>query len=133
MIIHGGANIWPRELEEVLSRHPDVADVAVVGIHDDRFGENACACVVPRPGAGLTLEHVIAFMTNEVAKYKLPQHLELFGSLPLGPTGKVLKRELRRAGRETPHGGGHAHRGTAMTTGASTRPRVVTAGGFEWT
>jgi acyl-CoA synthetase (AMP-forming)/AMP-acid ligase II len=110
MIIHGGANIWPRELEEVLSRHPDVADVAVVGIHDDRFGENACACVVPRPGAGLTLEHVIAFMTNEVAKYKLPQHLELFGSLPLGPTGKVLKRELaeqvekRRTEAVTPTG-----------------------------
>lgn len=94
MIIHGGANIWPRELEEVLIKHPGVAEVAVVGIRDDYFGENVCACVVPRPGAHPTLADVITFLSNDVAKYKLPQHLELFGSFPLGPTGKVIKREL---------------------------------------
>ncbi|MBS2547623.1 AMP-binding protein [Catenulispora sp. NL8] len=94
MVIHGGANIWPRELEEILVRHPDVADVAVIGIHDDYFGENTCACVIPRPGAEPTLEDLIAFMKDEVAKYKLPQHLELFDAFPLGPTGKVLKRDL---------------------------------------
>jgi acyl-CoA synthetase (AMP-forming)/AMP-acid ligase II len=94
MIIHGGANIWPRELEEVLVKHPDVADVAVVGIHDDYFGENACACVVPRAGTSPTLQDLIDFMKDEVAKYKLPQHLELFESFPLGPTGKVLKQDL---------------------------------------
>jgi acyl-CoA synthetase (AMP-forming)/AMP-acid ligase II len=94
MIIHGGANIWPRELEEILVKHPDVADVAVVGIHDDYFGENACACVIPRPGTSPTLEDLIAFMKDDVAKYKLPQRLELFESFPLGPTGKVLKRDL---------------------------------------
>jgi non-ribosomal peptide synthetase component E (peptide arylation enzyme) len=94
MIIHGGANIWPRELEEILVKHPDVADVAVVGIHDGYFGENACACVIPRPGASPTLEDLIAFMKDDVAKYKLPQRLELFDSFPLGPTGKVLKRDL---------------------------------------
>ncbi|GAB3568529.1 cyclohexanecarboxylate-CoA ligase [Amycolatopsis endophytica] len=94
MIIHGGANIWPREIEEVLAKHPDVAEVAMVGVPDDYFGENVCACVIPRPGTGLTLEDVIAFMKNDVAKYKLPQHLELFEAFPLGPTGKVLKREL---------------------------------------
>jgi acyl-CoA synthetase (AMP-forming)/AMP-acid ligase II len=94
MIIHGGANIWPRELEEILVRHPDVADVAVIGIRDDYFGENTCACVIPRPGAEPTLADLIAFMEDEVAKYKLPQHLELFDTFPLGPTGKVLKRDL---------------------------------------
>lgn len=94
MIIHGGANIWPRELEEVLVKHPGVADVAVIGVHDDYFGENVCACVIPRPGAALTLQGLIDFMKDEVAKYKLPQHFELFESFPLGPTGKVLKREL---------------------------------------
>lgn len=94
MIIHGGANIWPRELEEVLSRHPAIANVAVVGIHDEYFGENVCACVIPRPGATITLPNLIAFMAQDVSKYKLPQHLELFESFPLGPTGKVLKREL---------------------------------------
>jgi acyl-CoA synthetase (AMP-forming)/AMP-acid ligase II len=94
MIIHGGANIWPREIEEVLSKHPGIANVAVVGIHDDYFGENVCACVIPRSGATFTLDDLITFMKNEVAKYKLPQHLELFESFPLGPTGKILKREL---------------------------------------
>ena len=94
MIIHGGANIWPRELEDALHQHPAVADVAVVGIHDDYFGENVCACVVPATGANPTLDDLIAFLQDEVAKYKLPQHLELFTSFPLGPTGKVLKREL---------------------------------------
>ena len=91
VIIHGGANIWPRELEEILVKHPDVA---VVGIHDDYFGENTCACIIPRPGATVTLEGVIDFMKNDLAKYKLPQNLELFGAFPLGPTGKVLKRDL---------------------------------------
>lgn len=94
MIIHGGANIWPRELEEVVGKHPSVADVAVVGIHDDYFGENVCACVVPRRGASLTLEELVTFMKYDIAKYKLPQRLELFEAFPLGPTGKVLKREL---------------------------------------
>ena len=94
MIIHGGANIWPRELEEILVKHPDVADVAVVGIHDDYFGENACACVIPRTGTSPTLQDLIVFMKDDVAKYKLPQHLELFESFPLGPTGKVLKNDL---------------------------------------
>lgn len=108
MIIHGGANIWPRELEEILVKHPDVADVAVVGIHDDYFGENACACVIPRPGTSPTLEDFIDFMKDDVAKYKLPQHLELFESFPLGPTGKVLKRDLtnqieRRRMDDTPN------------------------------
>ncbi|MDH6574189.1 acyl-CoA synthetase (AMP-forming)/AMP-acid ligase II [Streptomyces sp. SAI-117] len=94
MIIHGGANIWPRELEEVLTKHPDVVEVAVIGIHNDYFGENVCACLVPRPGTSPTMDDVISFMQNSVAKYKLPQHVELFESFPLGPTGKVLKREL---------------------------------------
>ena len=110
MITHGGANIWPRELEEILVKHPDVVDVAVVGIHDDYFGENTCACVIPRPGTEPTLAELIAFMQDEVAKYKLPQHRELFETFPLGPTGKVLKRdlikevELRRSAAATSEG-----------------------------
>ena len=94
MIIHGGANIWPRELEDALHQHPAVADVAVVGISDDYFGENVCACVIPVSGTDPTLDDLTTFLQDEVAKYKLPQHLELFASFPLGPTGKVLKRDL---------------------------------------
>jgi non-ribosomal peptide synthetase component E (peptide arylation enzyme) len=94
MIIHGGANIWPRELEEVLIKHSQVADVAMIGIHDDYYGENVCACVIPKDGAHVELHDVIDFMKSEVAKYKLPQHLEIFSVFPIGPTGKVVKREL---------------------------------------
>jgi acyl-CoA synthetase (AMP-forming)/AMP-acid ligase II len=94
MIIHGGANVWPREIEEVLLRHPDVADAAAIGVPDDYFGENVCACVVLRPGATLDLDGLVASMADDVAKYKLPQQLEVFDAFPLGPTGKVLKRDL---------------------------------------
>lgn len=94
MIIHGGANIWPRELEEVLIKHPQVADVAMIGVHDDYYGENVCACVIPKDGARVELQDVIDFMKSEVAKYKLPQHLAIFSEFPIGPTGKVVKREL---------------------------------------
>jgi acyl-CoA synthetase (AMP-forming)/AMP-acid ligase II len=94
MIIHGGANIWPRELEEVLSKYPNVADIAIIGVHDDYYGENVCACVILKAGVTVELQDVIDFMKSEVAKYKLPQHLEVFQEFPLGPTGKVLKREL---------------------------------------
>lgn len=94
MISYGGANIWPRELEDALHQHPAVADVAVVGVPDDYFGESVCACVVPAPAESPTLDDIVAFLQDQVATYKLPQHLELFASFPLGPTGKVLKREL---------------------------------------
>ncbi|PJG46389.1 hypothetical protein CAF53_19610 [Sphingobium sp. LB126] len=94
MIIHGGANIWPRELEEILIKHPHLADVAMIGIHDDYYGENVCACVIPKDGSDILLQDVIDFMKSEVAKYKLPQHLEIFSEFPIGPTGKVVKREL---------------------------------------
>lgn len=94
MIIHGGANIWPRELEEILIKHPQVADVAMIGLQDDYFGEIVCACVVPKEGAQIELQDVIDFMKPEVAKYKLPQELQVFSVFPIGPTGKVVKREL---------------------------------------
>ncbi|ATE64739.1 class I adenylate-forming enzyme family protein [Rhizorhabdus dicambivorans] len=94
MIIHGGANIWPRELEEILIKHPKVADVAMIGIPDDYYGENVCACIITKDGADISLQDAIDFMKSEVAKYKLPQHLEIFSAFPIGPTGKVVKREL---------------------------------------
>lgn len=96
MVIHGGANIWPRELEEILFTHPKVLNASVIGVPDDYFGENVCACVVAKPGETLDLEAVIDFMSPRIAKYKLPQRLELFDDLPVGPTGKIQKQELRR-------------------------------------
>jgi acyl-CoA synthetase (AMP-forming)/AMP-acid ligase II len=96
MIIHGGANIWPRELEELIHADARIRDVAVIGVPDDYFGQNVCACVIPNPGAAVDLTDVLAILEDQVAKYKLPQRLETFEAFPIGPTGKVLKSALQK-------------------------------------
>lgn len=96
IIIRGGVNISPREVEEGLAGHPGVAQVAVMGFADQRLGERACAVVVPQPGATLTLDALTAHLrTRGFAPYKLPERLELVDELPMSPSGKVLKKELR--------------------------------------
>ena len=94
MIIRGGANIYPREIEEVLFQHPAIADCAVIGTPHPRTGEQVVACVVPRPGASLSFEEMIAFLAPKIAKYKLPEHLRIVEALPRTPTGKVQKGKL---------------------------------------
>jgi len=94
MIIRGGANIYPREIEEVLFEHPKVADCAIVGIPHPRLGETAVACVVLRPGEKLAFEDMIAFLETRVARYKLPERLIVLDELPRTPTGKVQKPSL---------------------------------------
>jgi long-chain acyl-CoA synthetase len=103
MVLRGGYNVYPREVEEVLVRHPAVAQVAVVGVPDDRCGEEVCAVVVARPGcapdAALGAE-IVAWSRQRLAAYKYPRRVEFVDALPLGPSGKVLKRELAsRVGR----------------------------------
>ncbi len=95
MIVSGGENIYPVEVEEVLSRHPDVADVAVIGVPDERWGETVHALIVPVPDTELTPEAVVAFARGKLAGYKLPRSAEFVSDLPRTPAGKVLKRELR--------------------------------------
>lgn len=95
LIKHGGSSILPRELEELLLGHPKIADVAIVGVADSYFGENVCACVVPRAGERIELADVIAFLDGKVARYKLPQCLETFERLPYTETGKVQKHVIR--------------------------------------
>ena len=95
MIIRGGANIYPREIEEILYEHPAVLDAAVIGIPDDRLGERVCACLVARPGRTLTAEDVRAFLHGRIARYKVPEFVEIIASLPRTPTGKVQKPPLR--------------------------------------
>ena len=95
LIIRGGANIYPREIEEVLYQHPKVLEAAAVGVPDPRLGERVCACIVPRPGESLTFEELIAFLRNKIATYKLPEFLRLLEALPRTPTGKVQKGPLR--------------------------------------
>jgi long-chain acyl-CoA synthetase len=97
MVLRGGYNVYPREVEEVLLRHPDIAQVAVIGVPDDIHGEEVCAVVVPREGAerGPALaENIVAWSKGQIAAYKYPRRVEFVDAFPLGPSGKVLKREL---------------------------------------
>ena len=97
MILRGGFNVYPREIEEVLMTHPDVALCAVVGVPDDRLGEEIKAFVVRRPSAPVTETELIAWAREQFAAYKYPRYVEFRDALPTNATGKILKRELRRA------------------------------------
>ena len=92
LIIRGGFNVYPREVEEVLMRHDAVAQVAVIGLPDEQYGEEVCAVVV-RDG-DVSEEDVIAYGKAHLAAYKYPRKVIFADALPLGPSGKVLKREL---------------------------------------
>ena len=96
MIVSGGENVYPVEVEEALAQHADVADVAVIGVPDGHWGEAVKALVVPRPGAQPAAEDLIAFARERLAGYKLPRSVEFVDEFPRTPSGKVLKRELRR-------------------------------------
>ena len=97
LIIRGGQNISPLEIEQIVARHAAVSEVAVVGIPDPVFGERTCACVVLRPGvAGLALDELTGYMQDrEIAPYKLPERLEIFAELPRTAGGKLSKVTLR--------------------------------------
>ena len=94
MFIMGGFNCYPAEIERLLADHPAIAQVAVVGLPDERMGEVGCACVVLRPGAELTAQALIAWSRENMANYKVPRHVLWCDSFPLNASNKVLKREL---------------------------------------
>jgi long-chain acyl-CoA synthetase len=96
LVIRGGYNVYPREVEEVLYAHPDVLEAAVVGVPDERLGEEVAAAVVPRPGATLDADDLRAWAKERVAAYKYPRLIAVVDELPKGPTGKILKREIDR-------------------------------------
>jgi long-chain acyl-CoA synthetase len=95
LIIRGGYNVYPREIEEVLHEHPAVAEVAVVGVPHAELGEEVGAAVVLKPGASATPEELRAFAKDRVAAYKYPRHVWFLPELPKGPTGKILHREVQ--------------------------------------
>jgi long-chain acyl-CoA synthetase len=95
LVISGGVNIYPAELEGVLADHPDVVDSAVFGLPDEKMGQRVHALVELRPGVSTTEETLLAFMSEHLAKFKLPRSIELIEELPREPSGKVLKRQLR--------------------------------------
>ena len=94
VIIRGGYNVYPREVEEVLYAHPDVLEAAVVGIPHGTLGEEVAALVVGRPGVVPEPDAIRAYARDRVAAYKYPRRVLLVESLPKGPTGKILKREI---------------------------------------
>jgi long-chain acyl-CoA synthetase len=95
MIVSGGENVFPAEVENVLGRHPAVAEIAVIGAPHERWGETVKAVVVPKPGAAPTAAALIAFARERLAHYKCPTIIEFVASLPKSAAGKILKRELR--------------------------------------
>ena len=95
MVIRGGENVYPREVEEFLYTHPDVSDVSVVGVPDERFGEELCAFVVTRGGASLTEDAVREFCRGSLAHFKVPRHVVFTDGFPMTVTGKVQKYKMR--------------------------------------
>jgi long-chain acyl-CoA synthetase len=96
MILRGGFNVYPREVEEVLYRHAAVAEAAVIGIPDQRVGEEVKAVVALKPGSEASADELIAFCREHLAAFKCPRAIDFVAALPKGPTGKILRRELRK-------------------------------------
>jgi long-chain acyl-CoA synthetase len=97
LVIRGGYNVYPREIEEVLYGHPGILEAAVIGKPDERLGEEVVAVVVPREGAELSAGDVIAYCRERLAAYKCPREVRFMTELPKGPSGKILKAALREA------------------------------------
>lgn len=96
MIIRGGLNVYPREVEEVMMKHDAVSMVAVIGVPHDQYGEEIKACVVLKEGAEIGENELIGWTKDHIAAYKYPRHIEIMDALPMSATGKILKKELRK-------------------------------------
>ncbi|HEY7438150.1 MAG TPA: fatty acid--CoA ligase family protein, partial [Acidimicrobiia bacterium] len=105
MFIVGGFNAYPAEIENLLLGHPDLVQVAVIGVPDERLGEVGVAFVVPRPDVEVDSDRVIEWARTAMANYKVPRAVEIVDALPLNATGKVMKDELRA--RVRGDGGNH--------------------------
>ena len=95
MIIRGGENIYPREIEEYLMRHPKVSDVQVFGIPDETFGEEVCAWAIAKPGMTLTEDDLLDALKGQIAHFKIPRHVRIVDELPMTITGKPQKFVMR--------------------------------------
>ena len=101
MIIAEGYNIYPREIDEVLYQHPKIADAVSVGVPDEYRGETVKVFVILKEGQSATEDEIIDFCKEHIARYKAPKSVDFVESLPKNPQGKILKRELREAYRES--------------------------------
>jgi fatty-acyl-CoA synthase len=95
MFISGGENVYPAEIEAVLHRHPAIYMCAVIGVPDSKWGEVGVACVVRKPGADASADELLAFLADNLARYKVPKRVKFLDELPISSAGKILKRELR--------------------------------------
>jgi acyl-CoA synthetase (AMP-forming)/AMP-acid ligase II len=95
MIISGGENIYPAEIERVLAEHPEVADVAVIAVPDDKWGEAVKAVVIRTPGGTISADELVAWSRSRLAGFKRPRSVDFVDSLPRNASGKVLKKDLR--------------------------------------
>jgi fatty-acyl-CoA synthase len=96
MIIRGGENIYPREIEEFLYTHPQIADVQVIGVPDERYGEELMAWVIPRADATLSEDEVKEFCKGQIAHFKIPRYVKFVEAFPMTVTGKVQKFKMRQ-------------------------------------
>jgi fatty-acyl-CoA synthase len=95
MVIRGGENLYPREIEEFLYRHPQVQDVQVVGVPDSRYGEELCAWIIAKPGQSVTEDDIRAFCQGQIAHYKVPRYIRFVDAFPMTVTGKIQKFKIR--------------------------------------
>ena len=100
MIIRGGENIYPKEIEEFIYTHPDVADVQVIGVPDARYGEAVMACIIKKEGATVTAQEMTEYIKSHMARHKVPQYIEFVNSFPMNAAGKVLKYKMREEAAE---------------------------------
>lgn len=97
LVIRGGENIYPREIEEFLYRHPRIQDVQVVGLPDKKYGEELCAWIIPKPGQSLSADEVRDFCKGQIAHYKVPKYIQFVAEFPMTVTGKIQKFKIREA------------------------------------
>ena len=95
MIIRGGENIYPKELEEFIYTHPQVSDVQVIGVPDEQYGEEIMACIILKEGETSTVEEMKQYMRERIAKHKVPRYIEFMTEFPMNAAGKILKYKMR--------------------------------------
>jgi len=103
MVIRSGENIYPREIEEFLYRHPAIKDVQVIGVPDERYGEELCAWVIRNEGIDVTEEEIKAYCRGQIAHYKIPRYVLFVDGWPMTVSGKVQKYKMREQSIETLH------------------------------
>ena len=95
MIIRGGENIYPKEIEEFIYTHPKVSDVQVIGVPDEQYGEEIMACIILKEGETMTADEMKTYIRDHMAKHKVPRYVDFVDSFPMNVAGKILKYKMR--------------------------------------